>query len=296
MRLVKASYQIMAMSGFPELPYSYADSDRLIEAAGRTCYKSEDKITETSAKPFVEMLEKRTHFAMIEHSWEVRLYFGAELPKYPSPFLRSFSFYGDSIVVGNRTAFTEVEQREDLPKGNYWLWSESAIRAFSEHYSHHLILAMTVKFITDRGVSHELVRHRPCSFAQESTRYCNYKDGVAFIIPPWLDLPEGEFNNQDLIEFKAQRHLNDIERRWLANRFRDEENYVDMLKFGWKSEQARGELPTCLKTEIWVTAPVSQWRYMFYRRDDKAVHEQMRELMNPLHEEVKEKYPVYFGG
>lgn len=142
---------------------------------------------------------------------------------------------------------------------------------------------MTVKFICDRGVSHELVRHRIASFTQESTRYCNYsKDGfgneLTFIIPPWYD--------------ETGAYLADtIWREAMADA---EDAYLDLLNLGWKPEQARDVLPVSIKTEIVVTANLREWRTIFTQRAAKTAHPQMRELMAPLLAELKSAVPVMF--
>jgi len=196
-----------------QLPIS---SLNLIEIAGRTCYKSEDKITSGSSANFVEMVLKRGHESVIEHS------------------------------------------------------------------------AMTVKFIIDRGVSHELVRHRLCAFSQESTRYCNYKSGVTFVIPPWCDIPQGEYVKEDFITGTEDQLL------WLGSIFESEETYIKLLSLGWTPQQARSVLPNSTKTEIVVTANFREWRHIFKLRCDKAAHPQMREIMIPLLAECKKIIPVIF--
>ena len=112
----------------------------------------------------------------------------------------------------------------------------------------------TIAFITDRGVSHELVRHRLCAFTQESTRYCRYADGIRIVVPPGLDV--------DAI-------IHDIA----------EDLYCDLLDDDVKPEIARAVLPTCLATQIVVTANLRQWRHMLTVRLHPSAHPQMRELM-----------------
>lgn len=143
---------------------------------------------------------------------------------------------------------------------------------------------LTVKFICDRGLSHELVRHRLCSFAQESTRYCNYsKDGITFIEPP------ADFFTKNKKEFLACYDV------WI-DACRNAEikyNYM-MLENKWTPEQARAVLPNSLKTEIVMTANYREWRNILKLRTDKAAHPQMRELMIPLLQELKKRIPIVF--
>src|SRR3990172_4851483 len=104
--------------------------------------------------------------------------------------------------------------------------------------------ALTVKIICDRGVTHELVRHRLCAFSQESTRYCNYKGGVTFIIPPWVDISEGEYNKELYIEGDLTTLI------WLGSIFESEDSYQKLLDNKWTPQQARTVLPNSTKTEI----------------------------------------------
>ena len=174
---------------------------QIIEKAGRTCYKSEDKITPDSAEKFVQMLIDRGHYAMIEFGYII------------------------------------------------------------------------VKFVTNRGITHEL-----CSFEKENTRYVNYGgDDIQFIKPVWLD-------DCDLI----QRH--DFE----CSCGDTEYNYKTMLRHGWSHEQACEVLPNALKTEIIVKGNIHEWRHTFTFRCSKATHPQMRALMIPCMHELRGKLPVVF--
>lgn len=141
-------------------------------------------------------------------------------------------------------------------------------------------VSISVKFIVDRGVSHELVRHRIASFAQESTRYCNYSkdkfgNGVTFIKPFF-------FNDDD-------RYL-----RWLSEVASAESSYLDLLNSGATPQEARSVLPNSTKTEIVVTMNLREWRHFFKLRCAKAAHPQMREVTLPLLREMQERLPVFF--
>jgi thymidylate synthase (FAD) len=219
MILVKPSFEIMEIMGLYGSAGIGLDTLYLIEKAGRTCYKSEDKITAESAKKFVEMVIKRGHESVIEHS------------------------------------------------------------------------AMTVKFICDRGVTHELVRHRLCAFSQESTRYVNYKGGCTFVIPPWIDITEGDYP----LGLHPDDRTDDIARNiWHDQCYQAEKVYKNLLTLGWSPQQARSVLPNSTKTEIVVTTNFREWRHIFKLRCSKASHPQMRELMIPLLEDIKELIPVIF--
>lgn len=141
---------------------------------------------------------------------------------------------------------------------------------------------LSVLFTCDRGIANELVRHRIASFAQESTRYCNYskeKFGgeLSFIRPYYID---------DLSEEACDAISDSC--LWA------EKLYLQLIKEGLRPEQARCVLPLCLKTEIVVTANYREWRNIFKLRTPVAAHPQMRELMCPLLLEVQKKIPVVF--
>ena len=140
--------------------------------------------------------------------------------------------------------------------------------------------SMAVRFITDRGITHELVRHRLCSFVQESTRYCNYSTGkfnneVTFIEPVGLD-------NSSRID-------------WAAGCESAEIRYFKLLEEGATPQQARAILPNCTKAEIVVRANFREWRHIFkLRAISKAAHPDMRVLMIPLYKQCKDLLPCVF--
>lgn len=142
-------------------------------------------------------------------------------------------------------------------------------------------VSISVKFIVDRGVSHELVRHRIASFAQESTRYCNYSkdkfgNELTFIRPYYLK--EG-----------SMEHI-----LWIDTCKKIEQCYLDMLRAGCSAQEARAILPNSLKTEIVVTMNLREWRHFFKLRCAKAAHPQMREVTLPLLREMQDRLPVFF--
>lgn len=141
--------------------------------------------------------------------------------------------------------------------------------------------SLSVKFTVDRGVSHELVRHRIASFAQESTRYCNYSkdkfdNGITFIKPFFF----GE-NTQNYKE-------------WIYAMGIAEKSYLQMLKDGATPQEARSVLPNSTKTEITITANYREWRNFFKLRTAKVAHPQMQEVTRPLLKELKTILPVIF--
>ena len=180
-----------------------------IERAGRTCYKSEDKITNDSASTFIRNCIKRGHESVIEHE------------------------------------------------------------------------KVTVKIVCDRGVSHEIVRHRIASYSQESTRYCNYSkdkfgNELTFIKPC--------FWNTDSYLYSL----------WESTLSQIEQDYLEMISEGAKPEEARSILPNSLKTEIVVTMNMREWRHFIRLRSSKAAHPQIREIAQMILAEFIELFPPLF--
>lgn len=295
MRLVKPSFELLAIYGKNDLPYNYADPERLIEVAGRTCYKSEDKITPDSSKTFVRMLKNRGHRAMIEHSWEVRCYHG-NYPTFPTPYLYNARGVrtlpdGQCLIAGNLRAFYEA----DLPGRYDVITDHEYILSLAIGFNEPGLIGMTAKFIFDRGVGNEWVRHRPVSYGQESTRFCDYskdkfENHVTFVIPPWFT------NIREGIYGPLPTDMTEVERSWMVLRLQDELAYKHMLSSGLKPEQARGELPLCLKTEIVITAPMNEWQHVRALRDIGITgnpHPQMLEVMRPFFSEVRAHVPFF---
>jgi len=181
-----------------------------IEAAGRTCYKSEDRITQDSAVAFVKMIIKSGHHSVLEH------------------------------------------------------------------------VSRTVRVICDRGVSHEIVRHRIAAYSQESTRYCNYckeKFGseITFIDPyPFIPKPSEAYD------------------AWMKAMQQAEEHYFEIIRAGLGPQMARSVLPNSLKTEIVITYNVREWRHFFTLRTNKRAHPQMRQIACPLLRDFRIFFPVLF--
>jgi thymidylate synthase (FAD) len=203
MRIVEPTYEIVSM---PDPDQALA----VIEQAGRTCYKSEDKITEGSAGEFIQRIVRSGHESVIEHG------------------------------------------------------------------------ACTVRFICDRGVSHELVRHRLAAYSQESTRYANYaKERFGSEI----SVVRPTFWNEDSKAFAL----------WREAMEKCEAAYMELLRQGATPQQARAVLPNSLKTEVVMTANFREWRHVFRLRCSKAAHPQIREVMIPLLEEMSHLLPPLFG-
>lgn len=146
---------------------------------------------------------------------------------------------------------------------------------------------LSVKFIVDRGISHELVRHRIASFAQSSTRYCNYsKDKFGneiTVIDPC-------FFSEDVVDDNTVIGYNN----WKSSCEESEKAYFTLLNCGFSPQEARSVLPNSLKTEVVMTANYREWRNFFKLRTAKAAHPQMREVTIPLLNELKSKIPIIF--
>jgi thymidylate synthase (FAD) len=264
MKLIKPSYEILESEGYL----------KDIELAGRICYKSEDKITTNSKKEFVERMIKSGHLAMLEHG-TIYLIVAKSIAE-----LHLINFYKRNkysivkendehlYITTNYRVIIENDRMEDLKYRSF---------PFDIHEKR-----IAVKFVLDKGISHELMRHRTFSFAQESTRYCNYSNDkfdneLTFIIPCWLNLKEGRYSGNSI---KSGSYV------WINNMCNQEEIYVWLLSSGWTPQQARSVLPNSLKTEIIMTGFSSDWEHFFELRDDKVhVHPQMYEVVHPLHEE-----------
>ena len=175
-----------------------------------------------------------------------------------------------------------------------------------KHYSVIEHEKISVKIICDRGVSHELVRHRLASYSQESTRYCNYSkdkfdNQLTFILPPWIDSRlRGNFNpkktQHQLYRMFQPASLRDYnnELLFLKSCSTAECCYFEALELGQTPQQARSILPNSLKTEIVMTTNLRHWIEIFKQRTAKVAHPQMREIMIPLEKEFKKLLPLIF--
>lgn len=303
MRLIKPSFEIIEQKPGVDGLLQH------IERCGRTCYKSEDKITEDSAEKFVNMLVNRGHTAMVEHGTVYLKYDIIEHGSMNLPNKYHFNKYS-VVTVGNEPlhGYETLEYKEKFD-GHTYAYITTNYRVLLQNDwlddlkyqcepSEHHVKRVTVKFVCDRGVSHEFVRHRVFSFAQESTRYCNYsKDKFGkectFIIPSWLDLPEGSYSKGKVYTDLATPYLvkGTPEELLLLKLVGDELDYFDLLDKGWIAQQARAVLPNSLKTELIMTGTIEQWEGFFKLRDAKDAHPQARELAQPLHEEfIKRGY------
>lgn len=325
MRLIKPSFEIW------EQPAGLEGIYKQVEHVGRVCYKSEDKITEDSAKPFVERMIKSGHGAMLEHGTVyltiqgiTKSFIGhSNIGKYlENPYSK--------VAFGEGTIFYITTNYRVLVE-NEWL---DDLRYLCEPTEYHE-KRITVHFVCDRGVSHEFVRHRVFSFAQESTRYCNYSkdkfgNEITFIIPCWLDIPEGKAYWHDGINYRVGvteenifgesvnpkawfnkesncvevhdyiQALDNAEKAYLRlmsaweNRVTDRRYVTGFKGNPWTPQQARAVLPNALKTELVMTGFASDWKHFFDLRaigTTGASHPQAKELAMPLlNEFVTRKY------
>ncbi len=287
MKLINPSVEIIKQEEY-DLNHIF----KFIELAGRTCYKSEDRITEDSAKEFVDRMIRSGHGAMLEHG-TVYLVFHVKDPsvisedeyhnqqEFFNKLINKYTTNKYSIVKVNHyydTAFITTNYRVLVE--NEWL---DDLKYLCEPTSFHE-RRTTVKFICDRGVSHEFVRHRVFSFAQESTRYCNYtkdkfNNELNFIIPCWIkDLEEG--NYYAYCEYHHSK--NDASKRWFDSCMSSEFVYTNLIEEGWKPQEARTILPNSLKTELIMTGFDSDWQYFFKLRCAPNAHPQAKELADML--------------
>jgi thymidylate synthase (FAD) len=301
MKLIKPSYEIFEQ-GFEE-----QDIYKQIEKVGRTCYKSEDKINEGSAKPFVERMENSKHYAMLEHGTiylsipydDIIAYVDPQTPYDRDILCNPWTKY--VVDYGNGMVHISSNYRWMVENGlQDWLKYISEPNEYHER-------RICVKFTCDRGVSHEFVRHRVFSFAQESTRYCNYSkdkfsNEVTYICPCWLDYDKvqelTEIANKDNKEVYRMGHDESLsmEERGLCSFVYDmsnhEHGYLFQISAGWKAQEARAILPNALKTDLVMTGFVSDWKHFFDLRAYGVTgkpHPQASELAIPLLNEFIEK-------
>ena len=259
-----------------------------VERAARLCYMSTDKITEDSYKRFINMLSTKGHNSPLEHG-TVYLAFDEprsarksfEVQKYiKNPYSRvSEDVYDrDDYRPGERqysTAYVTTNYRVLIENG--WL-DDLKYKCEPTEYHEKRISVHTV---TSIGVSRELNRHRVNSIAEQSTRYCNYSkdkfgNEITFIIPNWVNTKSPNTNQEG-------PSIADME--WSTAMLNAEASYMNLLKMGWKPEQARSVLPLDTKTELVHTAFLSDWMHFFNLRTSPAAHPMMRDLANKIKQE-----------
>jgi thymidylate synthase (FAD) len=257
MKFLKPSVEII-----PQEP-TLIGAFKQIELAGRTCYKSEDKITEDSYKEFYERMVKSGHTAMLEH--------GTAYLTVPRDVRKiDDMLYIDMFPDNNPWVKINSTPHADYITTNLRFLQErgylEGMQDFITPPTNFHERRVSVRFVCDRGVSHELVRHRVFSFAQESTRYCNYSkdkfgNELTYIIPDkesWKGLDA---------YYQMLNCLDEIERV-----------YMKALEEGVTPQVARAILPNCIKTEVVMTGFVSDWEHFFELRCAQNAHPDMRKL------------------
>ena len=251
-----------------------------IEICGRTAYKSEDKITENSAKEFVDRLVKSKHGAVLEHGTVYLI-----IPE------REQKRYEYTLLICNPYTKAILHDRDCYITTNYRVIIENDITHMLTYISKPTEFhekRYTIKFTTDRGVSHELVRHRKFSFVQESQRYCNYsKDKfggeITFIKPSFITVDELPSN----IDINASP---EVFKAFILKVAFDssESDYFDLIKKGCTPQEARAILPNATKTEVLMTGFASDWRFFFdlrYYGETGKPHPDMELLAGKAREE-----------
>lgn len=265
-----------------------ANALKKIEICGRVCYKSEDRITDDSAVKFVQNIIKRGHESVLEH-YSIRLNTDF-LPVPASKHIRSAGTRADGNVrawrdyirTGTQTARIAGNLLAHLYPELFFDLSGTDLN-FSHLGDFHTIETqdyLTVRFICDRGVSHELVRHRVASFSQESTRYCNYSGEMTFIKPcfDWAkQIPVGEIK---ISNYPMNVDPNAF--RWILAMGTSTDMYELLSISGIPPQEARSVLPNSLKTEVIMTATYSEWKAILALRLAPAAHPQMRQVMQML--------------
>ena len=300
MKLIKPSFQIIEPTG-----YTIDDIYKSIELAGRVSHKSEDKITETSAKDFVGRMLNMKHLATCE--------FGTIYLNLPNGLI-SQALYGNLVDKYSENAYSirvpYVEKTGLVSIGraaittnyrvlveNNWLDDLQYLFAPTE-YNHK---TYTVKFICDRAIANEFVRHRKFSFLQESTRYCRYSSDkfnseLTFIQPIWTYHQEdGDYGTLDNPKRKNVGNKDGVFFDFIKSLQYAEHYYLTLVKQGWKAEEARNVLPLSLKTELYMCGFAEDWKKFFELRSKKYgvgnPHPQADELATPLYEEfIKRGY------
>ncbi len=311
MRIVDPAYRILDELDRQSLV-------RRIEFCGRICYKSEQRIDDDSALPFVRNIVENGHNSVLEMG-ALSLLLCCSVPDVMAAFFACQPRYVQIdrldvdrwLITGSVRAFRELAllHPEDAVSQEMALFLSTRHPYFfvsllpdarpvsaaglaisklplaeveqlgGEQLARHRYLA--VKFIVNRAVTHELVRHRPCSFLQESQRYCRYASDrfgneVSFIRPL--------FFQEDSAEFAV----------WKKAMEEAEQHYLTLLQTA-SPQAARTVLPNSCKTEIIVYANLSEWRHILALRCSKAADPSMREVMLPLHEELCGRFPAVFS-
>lgn len=309
MRLIKSKVENIT-------PQRYLEKDILkhIELCGKTCYKSENNITDDSYKRFVDMIKTNHHNSVLEHG-TVYLFTtcdGSAVGAFNHSIAYKYSKNPYSIVKTDGTMdlqglYITTNYRVIVENG----WEEDLKYLVDEPIKPYHVERHTFRITCSRAIANEIVRHRQMSFSQESTRYCNYSkekfgSGLTYIIPEKLNmlkegncyLPNGKdfaiepFNGSvwDIQHITSDHFYDPGEiNEWLNSLYRASESYLRLLEYyNWKPEEARGVLPLDLKTELIVTGTTEQWHDFFKLRCAKSAHPDIQKITNDI------KQLIYF--
>lgn len=279
MKLINPSVELITQE--PGLEGIY----KQVERVGRVCYKSEDKITEDSAKPFVERMIKSGHNAMLEHG---TVYLAASDDSEDLIFWKVANSPYSKVVCNDRANMLYVTTNlRVIAELNAWEVIDKYLCKPTELH----IKRICLKFITSIGVSREFNRHRVASVAEQSTRYCNYskeKFGgeVTFVKPVWSELPVGQYGIKQ--GYPEEYHKCGFSDRRFINYLLDAEYfYLDYTKDGWQSQQARETLPLATATEVVYTAFENDWEHFFdlrYRGTTGLPHPNAQQVATMAHD------------
>lgn len=272
MKIIEPSYDILPQNKTNE------DINQIIELAGRTAYKSEDKITEDSAVKFVEGLKKSKHYSVLEHG-SIYLYCGNKKDfsnlynRYVNNPYSQVTWYRGPRNIDELFITTNLRV---IVENSWWEDVEKYGCAITKYHPKRI----TVKFTTDRTISHQLVRNRVFSVTQESQRFCNYangkfEDGIVFIKPSTIEKDSGDY---------------DLFVSWMTY---SENNYKSLIEKGYKPEVARKVLPGATKTELVMTGFQSDWNKLYKERvlgTTGRPDPDMIALLDPLYKEHKELF------
>lgn len=291
MRLIKPKVEIINQEPGVEGLFKH------MELCARTCYKSEDKITEDSARKFIDnVIVARGHTAMLEH--------GTVYLKIPYGIMYDTGYFSNEAIatkyIDSPYSIVQNSQIYDYwcVTSNYRVLLQNGwlddLQYLCEPTEYH-VRRITVRFICDMGVAREFCRHRVFSFAQESTRYCNYSKAkfgkeLNCIIPCWYkNMFEGNSYNIELChtyDLTISEGLSRTEAAWIQAMCEAESTYFGLLTEGEPAQQARNVLPLALKTELIMTGTDEQWAGFFNLRCARDAHPQARELAIELRDRM----------
>ena len=293
MKLIKQSFEILEQRDF-----SLIGIKKFIERCGRVCYKSEDKITDTSYEKFVDMLEKRDHARPLEFGTVYLIFNEAEVhrvKKYennPWSKVKTVIDQDDNTPNIYATVKYYATTNYRVIKENHW---EDDLKYLCEPTEYHA-KRYTVHFITNRAIMDEFRTHVSLSHLAESTRYCNYSkdkfdNQITFIQPSWIILDKEIAPINELCLLSEQYDRENPNLRYLASLVDANYAYVSLLNKGWTPQQARDVLPLSVKSELISCGFGDAWANFFYRRCANDAHPMARELAIPLREEfLNRKY------